>query len=191
MLRALHYSHALLDQLIQKFPNGHYIDATLGNGHDLMYILNHSHFQGHVYGFDIQPLAIQNTSHKIATLDDSRRHNATIFQSSHDRIDQLIESTVSFSGAIFNLGYLPGGDHNITTTYASTMSAIQQIAARIVKHGQIILVVYSGHPQGQEEKTVLFERLSKWNQDEFQVLHYGFINQINHPPFLLIIEKLK
>ena len=60
---------------------------------------------------------------------------------------------------------------------------------RLVKGGQIIIVVYSGHPEGQLEKTSLMEALSTWPQEAFQVLQYEFINQRNNPPMVLIVEK--
>jgi len=51
--------------------------------------------------------------------------------------------------------------------------------------------VYSGHPGGMEEKNALLDYCSSLNQSLFKVLQYGFINQINHPPFLIAIEKKK
>ena len=53
MQRALHYSHTLLAALIQRFPDGVYIDGTLGKGHDTAFILSQPGFCGQVMGFDI------------------------------------------------------------------------------------------------------------------------------------------
>ena len=58
MQRALHYSHTLLAALIQRFPDGVYIDGTLGKGHDTAFILSQPGFCGQVMGFDIQDQAL-------------------------------------------------------------------------------------------------------------------------------------
>lgn len=187
MKNALNYSHELLSQLIQTFPNGNYIDATLGKGNDIHYILKHPNFNGMVYGFDIQPEAIQYTLQKINSLS----HPFKVFQESHANISNTLAHVDHFHGAIFNLGYLPKGDHSITTKFDSTLKAVQSIADKLVIHGQILIVIYSGHPDGQIEKDHLLKELSQWSQTKFQVVTYSFINQMNHPPMLLIIEKIK
>ena len=187
MQRALHYSHTLLAALIARFPDGHYIDGTLGKGNDTHFILSQPDFSGQVTAFDIQAAALQFSEQKLASL--PNRSQATLLQASHHLIDALVEAK-PLHGAIYNLGYLPGGDHQITTAPATTLQSIQQVAQRLVVGGQIILVIYSGHPEGQIEKNALFEELSQWPQEQFQVLHYGFINQRNHPPQLLIIERI-
>ncbi len=187
MKNALQYSHELLSHLINKYPQGTFIDATLGNGNDIHYILNHPQFDGFVYGFDIQDIAIESTLHKLQAF----QSRYQLIKDSHENIATLLKETPEFHGAIFNLGYLPKGDHSITTCAASTMSAIQAIEQKLVIGGQIILVIYSGHSQGQNEKDHLLKTLSKWPQNNFQIVSYSFINQINEPPMLLVIEKIK
>lgn len=49
----------------------------------------------------------------------------------------------------FNLGYLPGGDKEITTMSDTTLLALEA-AGRIVEPGGLIsIVVYVGHPRGR------------------------------------------
>lgn len=188
MLRALHYSHQLLDSLIHRFPDGNFIDATLGKGKDSALILQHPAFRGKVYSFDIQDQAIQESRQRLASLEQYDR--IEIIQDSHANLSTYLGDQ-AIHGAIFNLGYLPGGDHTITTQADSTLAALDQIRSRLVIGGQILIVVYAGHPQGQIEKSALFTHLATWPQTAFQVLQYGFINQINHPPLLLVVEKTK
>ena len=38
-----------------------------------------------------------------------------------------MDETRKLTGAIFNLGYLPGGDKSITTQASTTISAIEQL----------------------------------------------------------------
>ena len=47
--------------LLERMPvTGTFIDFTMGNGHDTLYFAQYLE-QGHVYAFDIQPQAVENT----------------------------------------------------------------------------------------------------------------------------------
>lgn len=186
MLNALAYSQQLLDKLINKYYDGNFIDGTTGNGNDIYRIVSNKHFKGHAYGFDIQEQAILNTNKKLENID---QNQFTLINDSHANINQYIDSTITIHGAIFNLGYLPGGDHSITTQGESTLKSVEFISNQLVKGGQIILVVYSGHESGKAESKQILNALSDYPQDDYQVLTYQFINQINHPPYVIILEK--
>ena len=190
MYNALQYSHQLLKQQVQKNPQGLFIDATLGNGHDSAFLLSLKDFTGSLIGFDIQEIAIQNSKKRIESLEHSTKASYKFILDSHDNVSDYIDDNL-VQGAIFNLGYLPGGDHNVTTEFPSTFKAVQDILDKLALHGQIILVIYSGHDNGMTEKNNLFEKLEKLPQEKYQVLAYQFINQINHPPMLLIIERIR
>lgn len=77
MQRALHYSHTLLATLIQRFPDGVYIDGTLGKGHDTAFILSQPGFCGQVMGFDIQNQALAWTQERLANI--PNRESAQLF----------------------------------------------------------------------------------------------------------------
>lgn len=190
MKSALHYSHELLDNLIQRFSSDLFIDATLGNGNDLAFILKHPHFKGQILGFDIQTQAIDKTKQKLKDLHLDTKDNYQLIQDSHANLNQYISNETKIGGAIFNLGYLPGGNHDITTLFDSTIQAIETISTYLNKHGQIILVVYHGHEEGKVESEQLLNALSQWPQEKWQVLTYQFINQINRPPYLIVVEKI-
>lgn len=190
MNRALSLCHQEITQLIQRFPEGIYIDATLGKGNDTAYILSHSSFMGKVFGFDIQAAAIQASLQKLKDHDTDR---FDLFLHGHQDIDICLplEEYPSFTGAVFNLGYLPGGDHEIITRADSTYEALLQISRRLIIGGRIILVLYTGHPGGAEEAQSLLKEIAKWPQETFCISHNQWINQINTPPSLLLIEKIK
>lgn len=189
MLNALRYSQHLLKQLVEQFPEGHFIDATVGNGNDLRSILSHPSFKGKAYGFDIQTDALSITYDLLESHSEHLNGHYQLILDSHANIADHFTEDFPLHGAIFNLGYLPGGDHSITTCYDSTITALEQITHRLVKRGQVILVIYSGHPTGKIEKNALLEELSSWPQESFQILQYNFINQRNSPPMTLVIEK--
>ena len=55
--------------------------------------------------------------------------------------------------------------------------------------GIIVLVIYHGHPEGETERDEVLEYVKNIPQNKAHVLHYGFMNQVNHPPFIVAIEK--
>lgn len=165
------------------------VDATVGNGKDTLFLAQLVKTKGRVYGFDIQHQAIENT-HKLLT--DHFIDNVFLNEIGHEHILDSIPKKhhKQISCAIFNLGYLPHGDHRITTTYETTIEAIKQLLMILKVSGIIVLVVYPGHPEGKKEKDELIKFVSNLNQKEVQVLEYRFMNQINDAPFIIALEKL-
>jgi hypothetical protein len=51
-------------------------------------------------------------------------------------------------------------------------------------------VVYTGHAGGTQEYAVLLQYLKSLPQQEFTVLEYSIINQVNDPPLLLAVTRL-
>ena len=91
-----------------KYQNG--IDFTMGNGHDTLFLSDYCH---HVYSYDIQSLALNNTKELV-----KRKKNITLFLKSHEYFDEDVRD---FEVGIFNLGYLPGGNHECVTQYERWM----------------------------------------------------------------------
>lgn len=50
---------------------------------------------------------------------------------SHAEIDNILDDNVRISAAIFNLGYLPGGDKSIITKSTSTLTALTACLKKI------------------------------------------------------------
>lgn len=123
------------------------IDATIGNGNDTLFLCNLAH-RGHVFGFDIQQIAIEKTD---ALLQENNKSNYTLHHASHDLMsDYLAEYSGKISAAIFNLGYLPNGDKSITTKTETTIKAIKS-ALSLLKENGIILIVAYPHEEGKSE----------------------------------------
>ena len=91
--------------------------------------------------------------------------------------------------AIFNLGYLPKGDHSIITKPNTTIDALEQLLEIMSPEGIIVLVIYYGHPGGEHEKDTILEYVHQLDQQKAHVLQYQFLNQQNNPPFIIAIEK--
>lgn len=142
---------------------------------------------GHVYGFDIQAAAIQATAHELATHDLDKQ--VTLTQTGHENLAQVIPANQPIKCAVFNLGYLPGGDKEIVTKASTTLTAVKALEKRLAVNGLILLLVYTGHPGGQDEAAALLDHVKQLDQHQFQVLQYGFLNQVHRPPYLVAIQK--
>lgn len=165
------------------------VDATIGNGHDTLFLANVVGETGHVYGFDIQQQALNSTTARLQEHHVDKR--VTLLLESHANVKKIIPSEHhgKVTSAIFNLGYLPGGDKNIVTTPSSTIEAIEGLIDIMAVEGIIVLVVYHGHEEGALERDALLSYLEKLDQQRVHVLRYQFINQINNGPFIVALEK--
>ncbi|MBD7962699.1 class I SAM-dependent methyltransferase [Fictibacillus norfolkensis] len=165
------------------------IDATCGNGNDTLFLSKLVGENGHVYAFDIQEQAIENSKQRL--VDHHADHNVTFYHASHDELTTQLPSDLhtKITAAIFNLGYLPGSDKSITTTGSSTIGAIEQLLQLLKPEGVIILVIYHGHEEGKREKELVMSYVKQLDQKQAHVLQYEFINQKNDPPFVVAIEK--
>ncbi len=180
---AVKFSHLLLKENIT--AGDVVIDATAGNGHDTKYLTDLVGAAGKVYTFDIQKEAIVRTRELLEKNDLAAR--AQLILDSHANLDQYLNKKIS--AAIFNLGYLPGGNKEIITKSESTIAAVEKSIKLLQKKGIIILVIYSGHPGGKEEKNALLDFASKLDYKKFNVLNYEFLNQPGPPPQILAIKK--
>ncbi|BAC14264.1 hypothetical conserved protein [Oceanobacillus iheyensis HTE831] len=179
----LHFAHYLLEESISEGEV--VIDATCGNGNDTLFLSRVVGKSGHVYAFDIQQQAIQNTKQ---ALEKYHNNNVTLIHGSHALIEDYVQHDV-IGGAIFNLGYLPRSDKSIITKPDSTIEAIQKILTKLKKDGIIVIVVYYGHDGGTSEKEAVLKHVANLDQKLYNVLQYGFVNQKNYPPFILAIQK--
>ena len=171
-------SHLLLKEHIS--PRDIVVDATMGNGQDTMFLAKHAK---HVYAFDIQRIAL---THTINLLTKNNLSNVTLFHESHEHISALVPE---FKGVVFNLGYLPTGDHDITTTNETTLFSLHMILSLLHKDGFVLMVVYPGHEKGLEEAMALDDYLSHVDHQAFAVIKIDMPYQKNKPPYILFIKK--
>lgn len=125
LVKILPFTRVLMDMAVKEGDIA--VDATVGNGHDTLYLAERVGEKGHVFGFDIQQEAIASTSARLQ--EHHLLERVTLFQASHDQLIEKIPDVYHghIAGAIFNLGYLPGGDKRIVTKPESTIRAIEQL----------------------------------------------------------------
>ena len=172
-----------LDKIVQK--GDVVIDATMGNGYDTIYLGNLVGENGKVYAFDVQEEAIKSTKKKVER--DNMTDRVELILDGHQNLDKYVKEEVSC--VVFNLGYLPRAKHVVITKPDTTLEAIKKSLKLLKPNGIISIAAYIGHEGGLEEKNYICEYLDNLNQNEFNVLHMQFTNQINNPPQRILIEK--
>lgn len=130
------------------------MDATCGNGHDTIFLAKLGFKK--VYGFDVQQQAINNTKKLI---EQENLNSIRLIKDGHETINQYINENVDC--IMFNLGYLPNADKNITTTEQTSIKALEQSLSLLNKNGLISILCYPGHPQGAIET----EEIQGWLKD--------------------------
>ena len=156
------------------------IDATCGNGYDTVMLAHLVGDGGHVFGFDIQSQALDNT--RSALESNQLQQRVTLFQTPH----QLMWHTIPphYRGEIalvaFNLGYLPGGDKQRTTQGHTTLEALQQAVQLLAPTGAISILAYPGHPSGAAETQLISDWCRHQQQQGTHITHT--IPPINRRP---------
>ncbi|MEG2288594.1 MAG: class I SAM-dependent methyltransferase [Clostridium sp.] len=153
------------------------IDQTLGNGSDCDFL---SGKFKKVYAFDIQSTAIEKYKKK-------NKENVILIMDSHENIANYIKEEVDV--AIYNLGFLPGGDKSITTHAESTLKSVEDTLKILKSGGFVLIAVYTGHNAGQYESEELIKYVGCLPKNKFGVMLHKVINRSENAPYLLVIEK--
>ena len=167
-------------------PGDTVIDATMGNGHDTQFLCNAVGPSGRVYAFDIQESAVSATDMLLRNNGLSDR--AVLVCTGHERMDEYVKEKVS--AVIFNLGWLPGGDHTITTLWETTKEAVSKSLDLLLPGGVLVICAYPGHSEGDRERRELSGLLSFLSNKTYNVLHQVFLNAGAGAPECFVIQKL-
>ena len=163
------------------------IDAAAGNGNDTLYLAKLVGVEGQVIAFDIQEDAVANTEKRLQEQDMSER--AKVVLDSHVNMASYAkENTVDC--IVFNLGYLPGGDHKMATQANSSIEAMNVALKLLKKKGLLSVTIYSGGDSGFEEKDAVLSWLRQLDQRKYLVLVTEYYNRQNNPPIPVRIIKL-
>lgn len=181
--RLTRLAHAWLEGVIR--PGDQVLDATIGNGHDTLFLAEHVGPQGRVWGLDIQARALTSTAHRLAEADLADRVH--LEQVDHASLPDWLGDR-ELAAAIFNLGYLPGGHHELTTRAETTVPALQAVAERLRAGGRLVIVRYPGHPQGEPESEAVCTWAAQLDQS-FLASRYDLVNRKSRPPGLTLVAR--
>lgn len=183
LLPVLAFARQLIEGRLKN--GGRALDGTAGNGRDTLFLAQLAGGNGKIWAFDIQAQALSNTAGLLR--ENGVEGQVELIAASHADLADYVREPLD--AAMFNFGYLPGGDKTVTTKADSSVRAMQAAAALLSEGGLLTAVVYSGHPAGHAEAAAIEQWAAALPQEQYQALHYRFTNQRNHPPQLLAIEK--
>ena len=187
-MRLTERAHQLIAEVLPR--GGRAIDATSGNGHDTLFLAQQVGSTGHVFAVDIQPAAIATTQLRLATADCAKVCDLRVLD--HAQLKHALP--LAFRGTtdtvLFNLGYLPGGDHTLITQVASTLPALEVSLGTLRIGGRLVVVVYPGHEGGPEESKQVaeFGKRCAAQGHEVHVDHYD--PQTRNPWILSVTRRL-
>lgn len=113
---------------------------------------------------------------------------AALIHAGHERISEFISEPAD--AIVFNLGWLPGAQHVITTRVETTLSAVDQALEALAPDGVMTICIYPGHEEGARERDALIDWAKRVNPRRFDVLIKTYLNQPNDPPMMLAVHKL-
>ena len=162
------------------------IDATAGKGKDTLFLCQKTGNKGKVLAFDIQKEALIKTRELLTQ--EGEGQQADLILTGHEHMKEYADpGTVSV--ILFNLGYLPGGDHSLSTKKETTLMAMEQGLSLLRREGLMAVCIYSGKDSGFEEKEAVLSWASRLPAGEYDVISNPFLNKPNDPPLPLFIRK--
>lgn len=179
------FAHRLLQQNLQAGSRA--LDATAGNGHDTLLLACAVGEKGRVWAFDVQEQALAQTKKRLEEAGVAER--VVLVRDGHENLAKHIDGFLD--AAVFNFGWLPGGDKSRTTQADTSIRALEAALSLLRSGGIAVAVLYPGHEAGRYEAQEIETWAAGLPQDEFAVVRYGFINRRNHPPYVLAFEKLR
>jgi len=163
------------------------IDATMGNGGDTQMLARLVGKTGRVYGFDVQEEAVRRTRERLTQAGLLER--TTLLHSGHERMEELVKEAPR--AVMFNLGWLPGAPHQVTTRVETTLAAVDAAARMIVPGGIVTVCIYPGHEEGRRELDALLAYAAGLDIRAYNVLHHRFLCAPENTPQLILIQKNK
>lgn len=169
------------------------VDATVGNGHDTLFLVEQVSPSGRVFGFDIQLAAIESTRAKVGSHCNVSQlpESLTLIQASHADMAEKIPARYhgNISAIMFNLGYLPGGDKSIITRTDSTVTALNSARRILSSNGIITVLAYPGHQGGDLETDQVKNWCEQLDEDQFKIsIIYSSENKESAPKLFAILK---
>lgn len=161
------------------------IDATMGNGHDTLWLCQRVGATGRVYGFDVQQDAVDRTAARLT--ENGVMDRATLFCAGHETMAEHVPEQADV--IVFNLGWLPGAAHGVTTQTETTLKAVNAALTLLKPAALLTICVYPGHEEGTREWHALLEFCKHLDPMRFDCMLKTYMNQPNDPPRLFAIRK--
>lgn len=180
-------AHAFIEAVVEQGDT--VIDATVGNGHDTLFLARLVGGPGKVFGFDIQQEALDSAWQRLEEAGETAQ--VSLYHAGHEVMALVIPSGYQsrVKAVMFNLGYLPGSDKMKITRESTTLAALQSALAYLAPGGRISVLAYTGHPGGREEAEAIKAWAANLNSTLFRLQVVLPPVTSTHSPELLMIER--
>jgi len=174
------------------------VDLTAGSGRDTLCLARRVGAQGRVLAFDIQEEALRQTAARLAAAGVAAEPwsapepapgagaGVCLIRDSHAALGRYLDAAPR--GIIANLGYLPGGDPQLTTEASSTVAALRRSFELLAPAGRVVVALYHAHPGGAEEARAVDALFCSLPPSRWEVLRLQVANRPGSP-YLLVAGK--
>lgn len=184
-MRATELAQLILGQTLK--AGDWVVDATVGNGHDTVWLAGVVGAEGRVFGFDVQAAALATAAERVKGLE-----QVSFIQAGHERMGTCLpeEAKGRLSGVMFNLGYLPGAQKGVITRTETTLAALTQAVDWLRVGGCVTVVVYPGHDGGDGEADAVRD-WARGLPGAFAASVHARVNARTAAPELVVIERVR
>jgi hypothetical protein len=157
MKRDLHLEFAKKYWVERLQPGDCVIDATCGNGHDTLFLAKQPSTKT-IFSLDLQECALIQTQkllEKHLPLDAQKK--VSLFQKCHSTLPKTPSRPRLI---VYNLGYLPKGNKNLTTKTTTTLQSLSYALSILASDGAISIMCYPGHEEGLAEQNEIIAFLN-------------------------------
>jgi hypothetical protein len=183
----IHLAHFYWDLLLKEGDSA--LDATCGQGKDSLFLAKKilKKGNGRLVVMDIQKEALEKTRALLEEhVDQEALNQVQYIESCHSQID--LASPNIFKLIVYNLGYLPGGNKELTTLLESSIQSFEKALQLLSVQGYLSITCYPGHPSGKVEKDGIL-LWAKSLPKSFTCCHHQWVNRSDSSPSLLLIQK--
>ncbi len=165
------------------------IDATVGNGHDTLFLARRVGTGGRVMGFDIQAQALETARRRLQQ--ENLLDRVDLLLAGHEKLTVYVPEQwrARLRAVMFNLGYLPNGDKGIVTRPENTLDALEQSLELLMSGGMLSLMAYRGHPGGMQEYHAVKTCVAVLEPGRFAVRIEHLADAKRPGPVLFLISK--
>ncbi len=185
-LNTLGLSHQFMAAHIR--PGQFCIDATAGKGRDTVFLCGLVGKTGRVLAFDIQADAVLQTKQRVEA--DGYSEVATVLLAGHETMAAYAQKE-SIDGIMFNLGWLPGGNHRVFSQPQTTIHAIRDGLSLLKPGGVMSICIYHGKETGTAERDALLPFFKTLDAKCYTVMTVEFSNRTGEIPIPVFIVKEK
>jgi predicted methyltransferase len=166
------------------------VDGTIGKGRDTVFLTQSVGNTGKVWGFDVQPIALQKTKEALEAAKCSGP--VSLFLVCHSQFANYlpIEAKGNLKVIMFNLGYLPGSAHTLVTKPETTVAALNLSLEWLQPGGMLSVLLYRAHAGAEPEVTAVNKFLQTLSPSLYNIQTLGG-NQLSEPVAILIKQVSK